>query len=130
MLLPRLYLGMIFAIAAYTKIVVPGGFAATLAGFLNGVAVRQGFDWYQHFVSAVVVPHVAVFAVLVIAGEVLVAAAMLTGLALRPASLVAIFLLLNYASAKGLPLWSPASNDAADIVLAILVFAGSTLRRR
>ncbi len=36
---------------------------------------------------------------------------------------IAIALLANYAAAKGLAPWSPASNDTADIVLALVVLA-------
>ena len=124
-LLPRVYLGLIFAVAVYAKYTAPHGFAAALTGFLSGVALQNGFLWYRPIVSDAVLPNVQTFAVAIMAAETVVALAMFLGLWTRVASVVAIFLLLNYASAKGLPFWSPASNDAADIVLAVLVFMGN-----
>jgi uncharacterized membrane protein YphA (DoxX/SURF4 family) len=53
---------------------------------------------------------------------------MLFGLATRAGAVVAIFLLLNYLFAKGLPFWSPGSNDMADIVLALVVLFGAAGR--
>ena len=78
---------------------------------------------YRSFLDAVVLPHATVFATIVVVAELLVAACMLTGIATRAAAVVAIALLANYAAAKGLAPWSPASNDSADIVLALVVLA-------
>jgi uncharacterized membrane protein YphA (DoxX/SURF4 family) len=128
LLLPRLYLAMIFAVAAWAKITAPPGFAVMLNGFLNRVALENGYGWYQAFVRGVLLPHVSTFANVVIAGELFVAIALFLGVATRLAGVVAIVLLANYLSAKGLPIWSPASNDAADIVLALLVVAGAAGR--
>jgi uncharacterized membrane protein YphA (DoxX/SURF4 family) len=128
-LLPRLYLGMIFTVAAHAKLTAPHGFAVALSGFLNGMALQQGFPWYARFLSAVVLPRPELFAILVTVAEIAVAVGMLSGIATRPSAVLAIFLMLNYAFAKGLPLWSAASNDMADIVLAIIVFAGTGRRR-
>jgi uncharacterized membrane protein YphA (DoxX/SURF4 family) len=128
LVLPRLYLGVVFAVAVYAKLTAPGGFPKTLAGFLGGFAMQSGFAWYKTFLSAVVLPHIDVFAYLVIAGELTVAVCMLLGIATRAAALVAILLLANYLSTKGFPLWAPASNDTADIVLAVTVFFGAAGR--
>ena len=128
LVLPRLYLGLVFAVAAWAKLSAPQGFPLVLSGFLSNVALSNGFGWYRPLVASVILPHVEVFAVLVLAAELFVAIGMLLGLLTRVAAVVAIVLLLNYACAKGLPLWSPASNDAADIVLAIVVLIGSAGR--
>lgn len=128
LVLPRFYLGVIFAVAVYAKLTAPGGFQKVLAGFLGGFVMQGGFAWYKAFVSAVVLPHVDIFAYLVVAGELVVAICMLLGIATRAAALVAILLLANYLSAKGLPVWAPASNDTADIILAALVFFGAAGR--
>ena len=128
MVLPRVYLGIIFLVSAYFKIAAPAGFPKVLAGFLNNVALAQGYPWYRDVVRVFVLPHVAFFAVLVTAGEVFVGIAMLLGIATRLGSVVAIVLLLNYLCAKGLPIWSPASNDTADIVMALTVGIGSAGR--
>lgn len=73
-------------------------------------------------------PHVAIVALLVQIGETFVAIAMILGMATRFASLVAIVLLVNYMLAKGMALWFPASNDAADIILAVTVGLGAAGR--
>ncbi len=125
-LLPRFYLGLVFAVAAYGKAMAPSGFPSVLAGFLGGAGAPHSFPWYGLFLHAVVLPHAAAFAYLIIAGEAFVAIGMiLGGLGTRLAAFVAIFLLLNYASLKGMAPWSPASNDWADIVLALVVAIGA-----
>ncbi|HEV3153126.1 MAG TPA: DoxX family protein [Candidatus Baltobacteraceae bacterium] len=121
LLIPRLYLGVVFGVAVLAKLQAPAGFAKSLAGFLNGVALTQGFGWYQDLVRGFILPHVGLFATLVVLGEACVAVTMLLGLFTRAGAALAIFLLLNYLSAKGMAPWSPASNDAADIVLALTV---------
>lgn len=128
LVLPRVYLGTIFLVAAFAKLTAPPGFATALTGYLHAVALVQGFPWYREVVRAVILPHVALFAVLVTIGEVFVGVAMLLGIATRPASALAIFLLLNYLCSKGMPMWAPASNDTADIVLALVVGIGSAGR--
>ena len=125
LVIPRLYLGTIFLVAAVSKITAPGGFEKALPRFLQVVALTHAPQWYQAFVQNVVMPHAGLFAALVIAGELCVGIAMLLGIGTRFASVIAVVLLANYLTAKGMPIWAPASNDAADIVLALLVGAGA-----
>jgi thiosulfate dehydrogenase [quinone] large subunit len=126
LILPRLFLGVIFSIASYSKI-SSGDFPAHLSGFLSQVPTNATFA-YQAFAQAIVLPHVATVATLVIIGETFVGIAMLAGITTRLASVVAVLLLLNYMFAKGMTLWTPASNDAADIILAIVVGVGAAGR--
>jgi thiosulfate dehydrogenase [quinone] large subunit len=125
----RLYLGLIFAVACYAKLSAPNGFTAILRTFLNVFVMQNGFTWYKQLVSAIVLPHVNLFASLVVAGELFVAIGMILGIATRAAATVAIVLLVNYLCAKGLPPWSPASNDVPDILLAVLVIVSAAGRR-
>lgn len=111
----------------YAKL-TSGAFSTILAGFLNAVALQQGFPWYRAFVSSVVLPHASLFAALVVLAELYVATAMLLGLTTRLAGAVAILLLVNYLCAKGMTPWSPASNDSADIVLSLVVAIGAAGR--
>lgn len=128
LLLPRLFLGVIFARAVYPKLMMHGpGFAAVLPGFLQH-ELPAAHPLYQSFAQSFILPHAAVFATLVIAGELYVALAMLFGITTRLAACVAAFLLLNYMLAKGMNLWTPASNDAADIILAAVVAIGAAGR--
>ena len=101
-------------------------FPAALSGFVQRAGTPLPF--YASFVSSVVVPHAPLFASLVIMGECYVAIGMLFGITTRLASLAAIFLLCNYMLAKGMVPWSPASNDAADIVIALVVGIGAAGR--
>jgi len=128
LLIPRLYLGLIFTIAAVEKLTGRGDFARPLTGFLTQVGLRSGYGWYHAVLRSVVLPHVHVFATLVISAECFVAVSMLFGLATRAGAAVAIFLLVNYLAAKGVPWWSPASNDMAEIVLAVVVLIGAAGR--
>ena len=128
LLLPRLYLGVIFLAAVYSKFTIPVGFARALTGFLGSVAMQSAGPAYKAILQSVVLPHAGLFAALIEMGELFVGVTLLLGLVTRFAAAAAIFLLANYFLAKGLPVWSPASNDMADIVLSIVVIAGAAGR--
>ena len=89
------------------------------AGFLK-FALKSGYSWYQSLLNSVVVPHVAVFAKLVVIAEIYVGIALVIGFTTRLAGGVALFLLLNYMCAKGAAPWGP-GIDQSDIVLAIVI---------
>jgi thiosulfate dehydrogenase (quinone) large subunit len=127
LVMPRLFLGVIFAIAVHGKLAAPAPFKVILAGFL-GQLVPNAHPLYQSFTRAVVLPNIGTVAVLVIIGELFVAIGMLFGITTRLAALVAVCLLTNYMLAKGMNLWTPASNDAANIILAIVVGLGAAGR--
>ena len=103
-------------------------FTEPMTGFLGKIALTAGYPWYAAFVRGVVLPHASLFASLVIAGESVVAISLLFGVATRLGALLAIVLLLNYASAKGTAWWSPGSNDVPDMILALLVCIGAAGR--
>lgn len=127
LVMPRVFLGLIFAVAVSAKLTAPAPFPVILGGFLTKM-LPGATPLYAAFAQAVVLPHLAAVAPLVIIGELYVAIAMLVGATTRLASLVGMFLLLNYMLAKGMSLWTPASNDAADIVLALVVGLGAAGR--
>ena len=127
LVVPRIFLGTIFAIAVRGKIVSAVPFKVVLAGFL-GQILPNAHPLYQAFAHSAVLPNVGVVAVLVIVGELFVTVAMIFGITTRLAALVAICLLTNYMLAKGMNLWTPASNDAADIIMAIVVGIGAAGR--
>jgi thiosulfate dehydrogenase [quinone] large subunit len=126
LILPRLFLGTIFLVAAYSK-VTHGSFPTHLGSFLD-LVLPGATPAYQVFARAIVLPNVALFATLVIVGESFAGIALLLGITTRLASAVVVLLLANYMLAKGMAPWSPASNDAADIVLAIVVGTGAAGR--
>ena len=67
-----------------------------------------------------VVPHVAIFAKLVVIGEIYIGVALVIGLTTRLATCIALFLLLNFMCAKGAVPWGP-GIDQSDIVLALII---------
>jgi uncharacterized membrane protein YphA (DoxX/SURF4 family) len=58
--------------------------------------------FYQQFLSNTVLPHISLFATLIVIGETFVAFALVIGTATRLAGIVAMFLVMNYMFAKGL----------------------------
>ncbi len=127
LVVPRLFLGLIFAVAVHGKLAAPAPFKIILGGFLTQV-LPSASSLYRSFAHAIVLPNLGLVASLVIAGELYVALAMLFGATTRLASVVAALLLVNYMLAKGMNLWTPASNDAADIILAVVVCIGAAGR--
>jgi uncharacterized membrane protein YphA (DoxX/SURF4 family) len=126
----RIYLGCIFAIAVYPKLLMGSSFAGALNGFLTHMALQNAQPFYQRFLRVIVLPHVSTFAILIIAAETAVAIALVTGTATRLAAVIAMLLLTNYMFAKGLWWWNPSSNDGAFFVIALvlgLCAAGRTL---
>lgn len=119
---------MIFCVAAAGKLTGRGDFSDEMTGFLNRVTLEGGYGWYQALVRSAILPHATTFAVLVVVAEACVGISLLFGLATRAGAAVAIFLLANYLCAKGIPFWSPGSNDVADIVLAFVVLVGAAGR--
>jgi uncharacterized membrane protein YphA (DoxX/SURF4 family) len=124
----RLYLGVIFTIAVLPKLEAGASYAGRLHGFLANLAMEHSQPFYQHFLQSTVLPNIALFSTLVVAGEVFVAIAMLTGTATRAAGVVTMFLVTNYMFSKGLWWWSPASNDGADFMIALALVIGAAGR--
>ena len=112
--LARVYLGISFLFSDHGN-AQPN----ELAGFLK-FALKNGYGWYQNLLKSVVIPHSSTFGTLVVTAEIYVGIALLLGFTTRLASCVALFLLLNYISAKGALPWCP-GIDQSDIVLAIII---------
>ena len=112
--LARVYLGISFLFSDHGN-AQPN----ELAGFLK-FALKNGYGWYQNLLKSVVIPHSSTFGTLVVTAEIYVGIALLLGFTTRLASCVALFLLLNYISAKGALPWGP-GIDQSDIVLAIII---------
>ncbi len=75
-----------------------------------------------------VLPNAGLFTVLITLGEVLAGLALLSGTATRLAAGVAVFMLLNYALAKGAWPWFPSSNDFAFLFMSLVVLLGAAGR--
>lgn len=124
----RVYLGVVFLVAAWPKLTAGGGYQPRMVGFLENVALDGGHGFYQVFVESVVLPNAALFTLLVVFGELCVALALITGTATRLAAGAAMFLTLNYMFAKGMWFWSPASNDAAFFFIGLALAWGAAGR--
>lgn len=119
--LARIYLGISFLFSDHGN-----GRPNELTGFLK-YALRNGYGWYQNLLNSVVVPHSATFGTLVIIAEIYVGIALVLGFTTRLATLVALFLLINYLCAKGAVPWGP-GIDQSDIILALIILLGDAGR--
>lgn len=126
LVLLRVYLGVIFLVAALPKL--REDFAADLTGFVQQVALQRAHPFYQHFLEQVVLPNAAAFAVLVTWGELLVGFTLILGLLTRFSAAAALFLTLNYMFAKGAWFWTPSSNDAAFVAISLALLIGAAGR--
>lgn len=126
LVLLRIYLGVIFLVAAWPKLRVD--FTPGLTRFLEQVALEHGHPFYQEFVRRVVLPHASLFAALVTWGELLVGLTLVLGLMTRLSAAVALLLVVNYMLAKGAWFWTPSSNDAAFAAISLALLIGAAGR--
>lgn len=126
LVLLRVYLGVVFVIAAMPKL--NRDFTPSLVGFLEGVALSKGHEFYQEFVRQVVLPNAPLFGWLVTWGEVAVGVLLIAGLLTRLSALVALVLAVNYMFAKGSWFWTPSSNDAAFAIISLALIVGAAGR--
>jgi uncharacterized membrane protein YphA (DoxX/SURF4 family) len=117
----RIYAGVIFAIAAYPKLLAGASYPSMMTGFLTNVGLQNAHPFYRQILSDLVLPHAATFALLVVTAESAIALALITGTATRLAAVVAMFLSTNYMFAKGLWWWNPSSNDGAFFMIALVL---------
>jgi thiosulfate dehydrogenase [quinone] large subunit len=110
LVLLRVYLGVVFLLAALPKL--QKDFTPVLTGF----------------VEQVVLPNAPVFAVLVTWAELLVGVTLILGLATRFSAAVALVLALNYMLAKGAWFWTSSSNDAAFVAISLALLIGAAGR--
>jgi thiosulfate dehydrogenase (quinone) large subunit len=126
LVLLRMYLGVIFLVAAVPKL--RGDFTPGLTRFLENVALEKGHPFYQEFVRMVVLPNAELFAGVVQAGELIVGVTLVLGLGTRLAAAGAIVLTVNYMLAKGAWFWTPSSNDAAFMAISLALLIGAAGR--
>ena len=124
----RVYLGVVFLVAVVPKLTSGVPFAPRMTGFLENVALTDAHGFYRAFLESVVLPNPDLFGGLVVAGEVVAGIGLVTGTATRLAGSVAALLALNYLFAKGAWFWTPSSNDAAFLVIALVVVLGAAGR--
>jgi len=124
LVMPRVYVGVILFLSDLGKLTRDHPFADEMLQFLGGVTTRRASAPYLHFVEQAVIPHAGLFSYFVMTGEAFAALSLLTGTLTRLGAAVAGFLFLNYMLAKGRMFWSPDSEDAALIMMTLLLFLG------
>jgi uncharacterized membrane protein YphA (DoxX/SURF4 family) len=126
LVLLRVYLGVVFLLAALPKIQRDTG--SDLAGFLQQRALETGHAFYRPFVETVLLPNSAMVASIVGWVEALVGVTLIVGLVTRFSAGLAMVLALNYMFAKGAWFWTPWSYDAAFFVVALALLVGAAGR--
>ena len=123
----RIYLGMILLITDIGKLTADTPFSDDMIGFLKDAMPGES-SFYAHFLQATVMPNAKLFSYLVMTGELVAGIGLLTGTITRLSAFIAILLFLNFMFAKGLWFWSPNSQDAAIIFIALAVLIGRSGR--
>ena len=122
----RVYLGVVFLIAAIPKL--REDFTPGLTAFVEQRAMEHSHLFYREFLQEVVLPNAPLFATLVTWGEFLVGVSLILGLMTRLSATVALLLTLNYMLAKGAWPWTPSSNDAAFAAISLALLIGAAGR--
>jgi uncharacterized membrane protein YphA (DoxX/SURF4 family) len=123
----RIYLGIILLITVIGKLTAATPFSEAMMGFLNAFALRQE-QFYVDFVQTVVAPNAKLFSYMVMTGELIAGIGLLTGTFTRISAFIAIVMFLNFMFAKGAWFWSPNSQDAAVLFIALGVLIGRSGR--
>ncbi|HET6778024.1 MAG TPA: TQO small subunit DoxD [Gemmatimonadales bacterium] len=126
LVLLRVYLGVVFLLAALPKLQSDSG--PDLAGFLQYRALDTGHAFYRPFVETALLPNSAIVASLVGGIEAFVGITLVAGLLTRFSAGLAMVLALNYMLAKGAWFWTPWSYDAAFFVVALALLVGAAGR--
>ena len=122
----RMYLGVVFLIAAIPKL--REDFTPGLTAFVQQRAMEHSHLFYRGFLQEVVLPNAQLFAALVTWGELLVGVSLILGLMTRLSATVALLLTVNYMLAKGAWPWTPSSNDAAFAAISLALVIGAAGR--
>lgn len=128
LVLPRVFLGMIFLVSVYYKLFTPSTVTVQMDGFVGHFGVARAYEWYRPFLKNVVMPHEAFFGELVVIGELYAGFGLLLGFTTRLAAVAAIAMLLNFMATKGAMPWNPSVCDPPDIVMCLVVLIGAAGR--
>jgi len=126
LVLLRVYLGTVFLVAVLPKL--QQDFTPSLTGFVQQAASERAHQFYRPFLEQVVLPNAPFFAALVTWVELVLGVTLILGLLTRFAAAVALLLTLNYMLAKGAWFWTPSSNDAAFVAIALALLIGAAGR--
>ncbi len=122
----RIYLGIVFLLAAAPK--VQRDSIPEYRAFVQQVAMERGHPFYRGFAERVLLPNAAAVAVVITWGELLVGVTLILGLLTRGSAALGMLLSIHYMFARGAWFWSPWSNDAALVAIALAVLIGAAGR--
>jgi thiosulfate dehydrogenase [quinone] large subunit len=128
LVLLRIYLGVVFLVAAVSQIRGDGPTPAI--AFTRDAALEQGHLFYRGFLRTVVLPNADLFTRLVPWAAMGIGVLLVLGLFTRVAAASAMLLTMNCMFAKGEWFWTRSSSDAAYSLIALallLAAAGRTL---
>jgi len=115
----RVAVGIMFSIAAYAKVSAGSSWPDRMVGFLN--FQKNTGEFYQSFVTNVVIPNKALFGYATMVGEVVVAISLVFGLFSRAGALIGAFMVANFLLAKGTAFWMPSANDPMYILILLFL---------
>lgn len=123
----RIYVGVYFLLAGWGKMMRGGEWPPIMVRILEGNADKS-FAFYKGFLESVVIPNAEVFAYLVAYGEFALGLAMIFGFMTRLASILGIFMVLNFCFMKGLSPWRNFDHDWV-LVWIFLIFFFTSIGR-
>ncbi len=128
LVLPRIFLGMIFLVSVYYKLFTPSTVTVQMDMFVGHFGVARAYEWYRPFLKDVVMPHEAFIGTLVVIGELYAGFGLLLGFTTRLAAVAAMVMLFNFMATKGAMPWNPSVCDPPDIVMCLVVLIGAAGR--
>ncbi|HTD42080.1 MAG TPA: DoxX family protein [Mucilaginibacter sp.] len=125
----RIYLGVILLVTVIGKLFASTPFSAEMLDFLNfEIKAGRPMHFYISFLQSVVIPNAKLFSYLIMTAEVIAGLGLLLGAFTRLSAIIAMVLFLNYMLAKGRLFWSPDSEDAAVLFIALVLYLGKAGR--
>ena len=124
----RVHVGIIFIMGSWSKISDLPNWPTRMQGALENFFMPNSHAFYRGFLENVVIPNIELFSTLIAFGELAIGIALVLGLTTRLFALLAAFYTLNYMLMKGALPWQPSSNDAAFMVVSIVLMLGAAGR--
>jgi uncharacterized membrane protein YphA (DoxX/SURF4 family) len=122
----RIATSVFFLLFGEYKVAGPGFAHGGFQNYLHDYIATSAVSFYQPFLAGVILPHAPFFGYVVGVVELLIGIALLLGLWVRPASILAILFLLNmvlatwWAPGHGVPFWRYFGNELEHIPLLML----------
>ena len=119
----RISVGVMFLLAAWSKVMAGTGWGNRMVGFLNAQSDMP--EWYRVVVDSFIIPNASIFGFLTAYGELFLAIALILGVFIRPAVLLGLVMVVNFMFAKGHGFWVPSNHDSFYVFALILFYYNS-----